>query len=266
MGLFDGKNKEIEIKREIFSMLDTINYQATQNQLSYLSKSASMIKHKIKDEKLDKKKLKMIRDLLNAFKTSSPTMNFSIAQNAIEKVNKILIGADVSPTKESMALDKNSEKIAQLSDEISQLNSELSYFTDRQEEAIRNNQKNIWAEFNHKAVASKNKLSLKQSALEQLMIKNSTIDVKITIDEIDKISKDLANQASLINTDDLGDKIARKDMMQNEVSKENDFIGNLIVSGTSDVSEFEKARENYLMESKKDSLDNIEKIKLDDKE
>ncbi|MFH5881296.1 hypothetical protein [Liberiplasma polymorphum] len=248
MALFN-KNKNLVNKQKILSKFDELYVKSTKNNLTNISQKSLEIRKIIVNKNLRTSEINQIMKYFDQMNGLDLVHQSSFVSNLLDQMNDLINRKNKSMTMENQYMLANEQNTAKISNAILQLNQEIVNVDAKIEDALKTNQKNLWIVYSQRRKTIHQKISLLQQDLERVAVKSSTIDVSMQVQQSSQLTKELEKQSSAVNLIDIAMDLEQNQQNAEQILDESNELDNLINVSTSQAVDFEKARENYLLES-----------------
>lgn len=254
-GLFKKKKLEFDdtnIKREILECVDWYLDEIYKNNINK-KKALLDVRSEIQAAKLTEDVGNHILIILKNYKS-----------NQINEETIVLIKEKVETTmfklfkrkKETKIVDvvnENQKMIDTLMLEIRQCVIELNTLDGKIEHALKTNQKMLWHSYTQQKRTLEAKVDLKNKSLNDLLIKQSNKELDEETKKRQEITEHLQSKDNYVDAGAVQGRIEESNIVSGEVETENENILNAVNSNNAFDDDFDKAREEYLLNQNKES-------------
>lgn len=187
-----------------------------------------------------------ILEILNRFKMQSislDSMNLMIEEVQLKMFNVF------KKKKQKNADEKNKELIEQLSLEIKECELRLNFIDSEIKNALALKQKTKWQLLSQEKHTLDAKIRLKKNSLNSLILKQANKEIDIEAKKQQEITEHLQNTDNYVDTDAISDRINESNVVMNDIKGENSAVMNAVYANNTFDDDFDKAYEQYLLDS-----------------
>ena len=151
--------------------------------------------------------------------------------------------------KQKNADEKNKELIDQLNLEIKECELRLNFIDLEIKNALALKQKTKWQLLSQEKHTLDAKIRLKKNSLNSLILKQANKEIDMEAKKQQEITEHLQSIDNYVDTDAISDRINESNVVMNDIKDENSAVMNAVNANNAFDDDFDKAYEQYLLDS-----------------
>ena len=258
---FKKKSDDEFVKKEIFDCLDWF-LDKTFKQGINVKERLLTIRNDIANSRIPENMLVEILETLNRFKMQP--ISLDLMNLMIEEVQLKMFGI-FKKKKQSNVDEKNKELIDQLKLEINECELRLKFIDSEIKNALAFKQKTKWQLLSQEKRILDAKINLKKNSLNSLILKQTNKEIDIETKKQKEIIDYLQNTDNYVDTNALTGRINESNAVMRDIKDENSAVLNAVNANNAFDDDFDKAYEQYLLDSANNVDEDETLIRKEDK-